>query len=112
MTGSTTMGPNSLRLIATATHSIISVDDSIPVLTTSMPISCATTSIWSEITSTGTSAIDTTSKVFCAVMAVTALVPKTPCAASVFRSAWIPAPPPESEPAIVITTGMGLVVMT
>src|SRR3990172_4001809 len=28
-------------------------------------------------------------------------VPKTPRAANVFRSAWIPAPPPESEPAIV-----------
>ena len=111
MTGSTTVGVNWFRSIAAVTHSIISVDDSIPVLTTSMPMSCATTSIWSEITSTGTSAIDTTSNVFCAVMAVIALVPKTPCAANVFRSAWIPAPPPESEPAIVITTGMVIVVM-
>src|SRR3970282_695901 len=25
----------------------------------------------------------------------------TPCAAKVFRSAWMPAPPPESEPAMV-----------
>ena len=32
-------------------------------------------------------------------------VPYTPCAAKVFRSAWIPAPPPESEPAIVRTLG-------
>src|SRR5512134_712605 len=30
-----------------------------------------------------------------------ALVPKTPNAANVFRSAWMPAPPPLSEPAMV-----------
>ena len=34
-------------------------------------------------------------------MAVMALVPYTPSAANVFRSAWMPAPPPESLPAIV-----------
>jgi hypothetical protein len=28
-------------------------------------------------------------------------VPKQPAAAKAFRSAWMPAPPPESEPAIV-----------
>ena len=33
-------------------------------------------------------------------------VPCTPKAAKVFRSAAIPAPPPESEPAIVITIGV------
>ena len=36
--------------------------------------------------------------VFCAVMAVIALVPYTPSAANVFRSAWMPAPPLESLP--------------
>ena len=36
---------------------------------------------------------------FCAVTAVIADVPNTPKRAKVFRSAWIPAPPPESEPA-------------
>ena len=46
-----------------------------------------------------------TSAVFCAVTAVTTLVPNTPRAAKVFRSAWSPAPPPESEPAIVMATG-------
>src|SRR5690606_27907470 len=46
-----------------------------------------------------------TPTVFCAVMAVSALVPKTPSAANVFRSAWMPAPPPESEPAMVRATG-------
>ena len=39
--------------------------------------------------------------VFCAVRAVMAEVPYTENAANVFRSAWIPAPPPESDPAIV-----------
>jgi hypothetical protein len=34
-----------------------------------------------------------------------ALVPWTPKAANVFKSAWIPAPPPLSEPAIVNATG-------
>ena len=46
--------------------------------------------------------------VFWAVMAVRADVPNTPSAEKVFRSAWMPAPPPESEPAIVIAVG-GLV---
>jgi hypothetical protein len=37
---------------------------------------------------------------------VIAEVPCTPQRANALRSAWIPAPPPESEPAIVIATGM------
>jgi hypothetical protein len=40
------------------------------------------------------------------VIAAIAEVPWTPQRANVLRSAWIPAPPPESEPAIVIATGM------
>ena len=43
--------------------------------------------------------------VFCSVTAVMAEAPKTPRAANVFRSAWMPAPPPESEPAMVSTRG-------
>src|SRR6266545_8413316 len=38
---------------------------------------------------------------FCTVTAVIADMPCTPWARNVLRSAWIPAPPPESEPAIV-----------
>ena len=38
--------------------------------------------------------------VFCAVIAVIAVIPCTPQAANALRSAWMPAPPPESEPAI------------
>src|SRR5258708_11848703 len=44
--------------------------------------------------------------VFCAVSAVMTEAPKTPSAANVFRSAWIPAPPDESEPAMVSATGV------
>jgi len=39
------------------------------------------------------------------VRQVTAVVPWTPRAAKVFRSAWRPAPPPLSEPAMVSATG-------
>ena len=42
-----------------------------------------------------------TPRVFCAVIAVMTDVPKTPKRWKVLRSAWIPAPPPESEPAMV-----------
>ena len=48
--------------------------------------------------------------VFCAVTAVRAVVPWTPWAANVLRSAWAPAPPPESEPAMVRAVGRGGVV--
>jgi hypothetical protein len=40
------------------------------------------------------------------VIAVIAVVPCTPERANAFRSAWIPAPPPESEPAIDRATGI------
>ena len=40
-----------------------------------------------------------------AVRAVMAEAPKTPSAMKVFRSAWMPAPPPESLPATVKTRG-------
>jgi hypothetical protein len=40
--------------------------------------------------------------VFWAVIAVIAVVPNTPRRMNTRRSAWMPAPPPESDPAIVI----------
>ena len=46
-----------------------------------------------------------TPTVLCAVSAVIAVIPCTPQRANAFRSAWIPAPPPESEPAIDSTAG-------
>ncbi len=36
--------------------------------------------------------------VFCTVTAVIAVIPKTPSALNVFRSAWMPAPPPGVGP--------------
>src|SRR5213082_3329237 len=44
-------------------------------------------------------------------MAVIADIPWTPHAANAFRSAWMPAPPPESEPAIERQTGGRVSVM-
>ena len=44
--------------------------------------------------------------VFCAVTAVIAVEQYTPRAAQALRSAWIPAPAPESEPATVSTCGI------
>ena len=41
---------------------------------------------------------------FWAVTAVTALTPRKPHAVKVRRSAWMPAPPPESLPATVSAT--------
>ena len=41
-----------------------------------------------------------TPRLFCAVPAASAVAPWTPWAANVSRSAWMPAPPPESEVAI------------
>jgi hypothetical protein len=50
--------------------------------------------------------------VFCAVTAVIAHIPYTPRAAKVLRSAWIPAPPPESEPAMVSALAVRLTNIT
>src|SRR5712692_2795661 len=69
-------------------------------------MSVRTARICSPTTCAGTSATPVTPLVFCTVTDVIALVPHTPSAANVLRSAWMPAPPPESEPAIVRTRGM------
>ena len=61
---------------------------------------------WSRIIGGGTGWIEVTPTVFCAVSATIAEAPCTPQRANAFRSAWIPAPPPESEPAIVSATGV------
>jgi hypothetical protein len=45
--------------------------------------------------------MDVTARVFWEVTHVMTDVPWTPTAAKDFRSAWIPAPPPESLPAVV-----------
>src|SRR3954463_7485896 len=55
----------------------------------------------------GTASTARTSTVFWTVMAVIAVMPWTPQRAKALRSAWMPAPPPESEPAIAGTRGTG-----
>ena len=80
-------------------------DASMPVLAACIPMSLATASIWPAMTSTGISWKPLTPIEFCTVTAVTATQPCTPSNANVRMSAWMPAPPPESEPAIVITRG-------
>jgi hypothetical protein len=76
-----------------------------PVFAASSPRSEATARIWAATTAGGTSDTSVTPTVFWTVTEVTAEVPHTPSAANVFRSAWIPAPPPESEPAMVSARG-------
>ena len=86
---------------------MISTEASIPVLTAPTGRSVATASICAATMSGGTSCTAVTSRVFWAVSAVITLMPKTPFASKALRSAWMPAPPPESEPAIVRAVGIG-----
>src|ERR1700686_887798 len=74
---------------------------SIPVLNAEGGRSSQTASLWARRRSTDTGSHLFTPRVFWAVIAVIADVPKTPNRWNVLRSAWIPAPPPESEPAMV-----------
>ena len=76
-----------------------------PVLAASTPMSPTTARIWAPTIRAGTSDTSLTPWVFWTVIDVIALVPHTPSMAKVFRSAWIPAPPPESDPAMVSTMG-------
>ena len=76
-----------------------------PILTASTPMSSATARTCSTMNAPGTGWTPVTPTVFCAVSAVSAVMPWTPQRANALRSAWIPAPPPESEPAIESTAG-------
>src|SRR5688500_16713920 len=101
MTGSTTSCAGRCVSIASATAWMTFAFASIPSLTAPMRKSSKQASICARrkpISGTWTAV---TPRVFCAVSAAIAERPCTPCAAKVFRSAWIPAPPPESEPAMV-----------
>ncbi len=68
-------------------------------------MSSATARTWATTIRGETDSTAVTPTVFCAVIAVIAVIPCTPTFANTFRSAWIPAPPPESEPAIERTAG-------
>src|SRR4051794_11755989 len=70
-------------------------------------MSSATARTWSTMTSGATGWTRRTSTVFWTVIAVIAVIPCTPQRAKALRSAWMPAPPPESEPAIDSTAGTG-----
>ena len=79
-----------------------------PIFTASTPMSSTTARTWATMKSPGTVWMPVTPTVFCAVRAVIAVIPCTPERANAFRSAWMPAPPPESDPAIDSTAGTGL----
>ena len=101
ITGSTTRNGKACCFTFAATTSMIAAFASIPVFTASGRMSSTTASICAATNAGGASCIAVTPIVFCAVSAVIAVVPYTPSAAHVFRSAWIPAPALESEPAMI-----------
>mmetsp|Transcript_22883 Transcript_22883/g.51607 ORF Transcript_22883/g.51607 Transcript_22883/m.51607 type:complete len:323 (-) Transcript_22883:133-1101(-) len=78
---------------------------SIPVLTTSVPKSWRTDCICALRNASGRTCTPCTPRLFWAVTAVMAVVEKTLAAAQAFISAWMPAPPPESDPATISTLG-------
>ena len=80
---------------------------SMPVLIASTPMSSTTLRNCARTASSGSGQMPCTPSEFCAVTAVITLIPCTPWASIVFRSAWMPAPPPESEPAMVSTRAVG-----
>ena len=95
------------RPASAATAATVAPVASIPVLTAAGARSSTTASTWATTKAGSRTTTPVTARVFCAVTAVTALVPKTPWAAKVLRSACRPAPPPESEPAMLsATTGV------
>ena len=107
ITGSTTTGvPGGSSSSARATASVTSTVPNIPTLTASTPMSPTTARTWASTISAGTISTACTPTVLCAVIAVIAVIPCTPQWANAFRSAWMPAPPPESEPAIDSARGV------
>ena len=77
------------------------LEETIPILTASGKMSVNTASSSSARNSGVASRMSVTPVVFWAVRAVIALMAKTPFMVMVLISAWIPAPPLESLPAIV-----------
>ena len=80
--------------------------ESIPVFTAAISRSSLTELICAIISWSGIMWILWTPRVFWAVMAVTAVAAYPPWTVILLISAWIPAPPDESEPAIDKTTGL------
>ena len=69
-------------------------------------MSASTARTCASTISAGTICTAVTPIVLCAVIAVIAVIPCTPQRANAFKSAWMPAPPPESDPAIESTLGV------
>ena len=86
---------------------ITSTEWSIPILITSGLISFDVNSICFDISLEDIDAIDFTPVVFCEVTAVIAVIAYEPSAVTVLMSACIPAPPEESDPAIINTLELG-----
>src|SRR5437867_4460558 len=84
---------------------MIGAVESMPIFTASAPKSESTEWICVPMNSGGRLKTPWTPTEFCAVTAVITLIPKTRKAEKVLRSAWMPAPPPESEPAMVNALG-------
>ena len=105
MTGSTTRLGRTPAAARRATSSTTSAVPSIPVFTAATGRSASTVVICWSTNAVGRGWTPVTAAVFWAVTVVMAVVARTPRAAIVFRSAWMPAPAPESEPAMVRATG-------
>jgi hypothetical protein len=90
-----------------ATVSMTGTVPSMPILTAWIGKSSNSASSWARRKRRGGRWIAVTPRVFWAVRAAIALRPWQPRAMKALRSAWMPAPPPESEPAMVRTTGRG-----
>ena len=95
-----------------ATVSITGTVPSMPSLTARISKSSNTASAEARRSCCGGRWMAVTPRVFCAVSAAIALRPWHPRAMKVFRSAWMPAPPPESDPAMVRTTGRLCIVLS
>src|SRR5712692_7426630 len=105
ITGSSTRGRRPCADSRSATARMIGAVESMPIFTASAPMSESTASICWATNSGGTLNTPCTPTEFWAVSAVSTEVPKTRNAENVLRSAWMPAPPPESDPAIVSAVG-------
>jgi hypothetical protein len=101
MTGSSTTNAGRYVSSASATAWMTSALASMPSLTAPTVKSSKQASICARRKPTGGTCTALTPRVFCAVRAAMAESPCTRWAANALRSAWMPAPPPESEPAMV-----------
>ena len=105
ITGSNTIYRGLKRDRHSAIARTVSASLTIPIFTASGWISLITAFICAAIYCGGTGNTSLTPQVFCTVTAVTALAAYTPAADIVLMSACIPAPPLQSDPAILSTQG-------